>query len=374
MKTLNFKSVLISITFTVCVVIYIFFSEFGEEVDCIKVTKGDIKDSVTGNVHVLAEQTYQLKSSQHGTVSMVAKLPLAKSISVEKNQVILQLDTSDLNRSLKQALTNKSHFVQKIKIDSVYGLELDIEQYELDALTKFSKGDHISIADLNRKKSQVNRLKTQVGREKISNDEILFELNTKIENLESIIDKMTIRSPIKGQLINSFVSPGDLVSTGQQIGTIISNERIIQASLNEEDFLGLTEGLPAAVSLFSLGEEVIEANVSRLSSSVDTLSGRRFVYLKMNNRTNFLPTGASGRVEIIKNRKKGRIIIPTKALIGNSVFTLKDNKAISKKVKIGARNFSTVEILDGLKEGEFVIIGTPHLLSEGQSVQPRYLK
>ena len=176
MKTLNFKSVLISITFTVCVVIYIFFSEFGEEVDCIKVTKGDIKDSVTGNVHVLAEQTYQLKSSQHGTVSMVAKLPLAKSISVEKNQVILQLDTSDLNRSLKQALTNKSHFVQKIKIDSVYGLELDIEQYELDALTKFSKGDHISIADLNRKKSQVNRLKTQVGREKISNDEILFEL------------------------------------------------------------------------------------------------------------------------------------------------------------------------------------------------------
>ena len=374
MKTLNFKSVLISITFTVCVVIYIFFSEFGEEVDCIKVTKGDIKDSVTGNVHVLAEQTYQLKSSQHGTVSMVAKLPLAKSISVEKNQVILQLDTSDLNRSLKQALTNKSHFVQKIKIDSVYGLELDIEQYELDALTKFSKGDHISIADLNRKKSQVNRLKTQVGREKISNDEILFELNTKIENLESIIDKMTIRSPIKGQLINSFVSPGDLVSTGQQIGTIISNERIIQASLNEEDFLGLTEGLPAAVSLFSLGEEVIEANVSRLSSSVDTLSGRRFVYLKMNNRTNFLPTGASGRVEIIKNRKKGRIIIPTKALIGNSVFTLKDNKAISKKVKIGARNFSTVEIIDGLKEGEFVIIGTPHLLSEGQSVQPRYLK
>ncbi|MBT5716653.1 MAG: efflux RND transporter periplasmic adaptor subunit [Opitutae bacterium] len=374
MKTLNFKSVLISITFTVCVVIYIFFSEFGEEVDCIKVTKGDIKDSVTGNVHVLAEQTYQLKSSQHGTVSMVAKLPLAKSISVEKNQVILQLDTSDLNRSLKQALTNKSHFVQKIKIDSVYGLELDIEQYELDALTKFSKGDHISIADLNRKKSQVNRLKTQVGREKISNDEILFELNTKIENLESIIDKMTIRSPIKGQLINSFVSPGDLVSTGQQIGTIISNERIIQASLNEEDFFGLTEGLPAAVSLFSLGEEVIEANVSRLSSSVDTLSGRRFVYLKMNNRTNFLPTGASGRVEIIKNRKKGRIIIPTKALIGNSVFTLKDNKAISKKVKIGARNFSTVEIIDGLKEGEFVIIGTPHLLSEGQSVQPRYLK
>ena len=374
MKTLNLKSVFLSTFLIICSGVYLLFWNSGQELDCVKVTQGEIQDSVTGNVHILAQQTYQLKSSLQGTISMVAKLPLAKSILVEKNQIIAQLDITDLNRTLKQALTTKEHFIKRIETGSIYALELEIEQEELNALTKFSEGEHISTADLNRKRNQVNRLKTQVEREKIANDEELFELETKIENLLSQIDKMTIRSPLKGQLIESYVSPGNLVSAGQLIGTIISNERVIQASLNEEDFFELKEGLPAAVSLFSLGEEVIEANVSRLSSSVNPESGRRFIYLKMNNNTKLLPTGASGRVEIIKSRKKESLIIPAKALVGNSVFISENNKAVIKNIKIGAKNFKMVEVLDGLKEGEIVIVETPPLLSDGQRVQPLYLK
>jgi len=374
MKTPNLKSVFVTLVLIIFSALYLLFWNSGQEVDCRMVTKGEIQDSVTGNVHILAEQTHLLKSSLQGIVSTVAKLPLAKSIFVEKNQIIAQLDITDLNRTLKQALTTKDHFIKKIKKGSIHALELEIEQEELNALSKFSEGEHISIADLNRKRNHVNRLKTQVEREKIDNDEKLFDLNTKIENLISQIDKMTIRSPLKGQLIESYVSPGNLVSVGQLIGTIISNERVIQASLNEEDFFGLKEGLPAAVSLFSLGDEVIEANVSRLSSSVNPQSGRRFIYLKMNNTTRLLPTGASGRVEIIKSQKKNSLIIPAKAVIGNSVFVLENNKAIIKNIKIGAKNFQTVEVLDGLKEGEIIIVETPHLLRDGQTVQPVYLK
>lgn len=374
MKTPNLKSVFVTLVLIIFLALYLLFWNSGQEVRCRMVTKGEIQDSVTGNVHILAEQTHQLKSSLQGIVSTVAKLPLAKSIFVEKNQIIAQLDITDLNRTLKQALTTKDHFIKKIKKGSIHALELEIEQEELNALSKFSEGEHISIADLNRKRNHVNRLKTQVEREKIDNDEKLFDLNTNIENLISQIDKMTIRSPLKGQLIESYVSPGNLVSVGQLIGTIISNERVIQASLNEEDFFGLKEGLPAAVSLFSLGDEVIEANVSRLSSSVNPQSGRRFIYLKMNNTTRLLPTGASGRVEIIKSQKKNSLIIPAKAVIGNSVFVLENNKAIIKNIKIGAKNFQTVEVLDGLKEGEIIIVETPHLLRDGQTVQPVYLK
>lgn len=374
MKTTNLKSVFVTLVLIIFLALYLLFWNSGQEVRCRMVSKGEIQDSVTGNVHILAEQTHQLKSSLQGIVSTVAKLPLAKSIFVEKNQIIAQLDITDLNRTLKQALTTKDHFIKKIKKGSIYALELEIEQEELNALSKFSEGEHISIADLNRKRNHVNRLKTQVEREKIDNDEKLFDLNTNIENLISQIDKMTIRSPLKGQLIESYVSPGNLVSVGQLIGTIISNERVIQASLNEEDFFGLKEGLPAAVSLFSLGDEVIEANVSRLSSSVNPQSGRRFIYLKMNNTTRLLPTGASGRVEIIKSQKKNSLIIPAKAVIGNSVFVLENNKAIIKNIKIGAKNFQTVEVLDGLKEGEIIIVETPHLLRDGQTVQPVYLK
>jgi multidrug efflux pump subunit AcrA (membrane-fusion protein) len=79
-------------------------------------------------------------------------------------------------------------------------------------------------------------------------------------------------------------------------------------------------------------------------------------------------------VEIIKSQKKNSLIIPAKAVIGNSVFVLENNKAIIKNIKIGAKNFQTVEVLDGLKEGEIIIVETPHLLRDGQTVQPVYLK
>jgi HlyD family secretion protein len=79
-------------------------------------------------------------------------------------------------------------------------------------------------------------------------------------------------------------------------------------------------------------------------------------------------------VEIIKSQKKESLIIPAKALVGNSVFIFENNKAVIKNIKIGAKNFKMVEVLDGLKEGEIVIVETPHLLSDGQRVQPLYLK
>ena len=115
MKTLNLKSVFLSTFLIICLGVYLLFWNSGQELDCVKVTQGEIKDSVTGNVHILAEQTYQLKSSLQGTISMVAKLPLAKSILVEKNQIIAQLDITDLNRTLKQALTTKEHFIKRIE-------------------------------------------------------------------------------------------------------------------------------------------------------------------------------------------------------------------------------------------------------------------
>ena len=217
-------------------------------------------------------------------------------------------------------------------------------------------------------------MKTKVDLENISNHQELLDLNTKIENLKSQIKKMTISSPIDGELIESFVSPGDFITTGQLIGTVISKKRVVEASLNEEDFHNLEEGMDAAITLFSTGKKIIDAKVSRIADSVDSSSGRRLAYLKINSPTVQLPTGASGRVEIIRNKKTDTLIISRNALVGNSVITVgKDNKTVIKEVLIGAQNLNFVEILEGLDEGDIVITETPHLLGVGQLIKPVFL-
>ena len=62
--------------------------------------------------------------------------------------------------------------------------------------------------------------------------------------------------------------------------------------------------------------------------------------------------------------------MPRKALIGNSVFVVKNGKVEIREVTVGAKNLEMVEILQGVDAGELVVIETPHLLRDGQSIRP----
>ena len=342
----------------------------GERLLCAKVIKGTMKNSVTGNIQILAEQTFQLKSHAQGVVQFVAIKPLSKAIPVVKGQILFQLDISDLNRSLKKALMEKNHFEQRINEGSIFANTLEIEKEELNASTALFNAEKITLAELKRKKNIVTRLEIEVEQEKISDSEKLINHSIRIEDLKAQIKKMTIRSPIDGQLINSNVSGGELISFGYNLGTIISNERLIEASLDEDDFVGIKEGLTAAVSLFSRGNQIIEAKVSRLSPTVNASTGRRLLYLEPLQSTQMVQPGMSGRVEIIKSKKEDRLLLPSKSLIGNSVFVVREGKAFIRSVKIGARNLKSIEILEGLKVGDIVVYETPHILNDGQKVKP----
>lgn len=346
-----------------------FIGSTGKEVLCTKITKGTIQDSVTGNVLVHAEKIFLLKSHAQGIVSFVAMEPMSRSIFVEKDQTLVQLDISDLNRSLNQALMEQKHFKDRIEKGSILAVQLNIEKEELEAITALSNANKISLAELNREQNAVDRLEIQVEQEKLSNNEMLSNHLFKIEDLKSEIDKMTVRSPISGQLISSNISSGELVSLGQNLGTIISNRRLIEVSLDEEDFVGIKEGLSAAVSLFSSSKQVLDAKVSRLSPTISSSTGRRLLYLEISDKNQNIHPGASGRAEIVKDKMENRLLVPRRSLIGSSVFVVKGGKAFIRPIQTGARNLINVEIIKGLKEDDIVVVDTPHLLRDGQTIQ-----
>jgi len=279
-----------------------------------------------------------------------------------------------LNLSLSQALESEYYFLERIKAGSSAALQLEIEEKDFISLKLlYAEGD-ISKDEIDRKENLVNRLRIQFAHEKMSLNEGRFNHSINIQNLRAQINKMRIVSPIDGQLINSNVKPGDLIFPGHHIATVISSDRIVEASLNEEDFSGLSEGLPAGISLFAIGDTILEAHVSSFSTNINPSTGRRIVYLEIKDKTIPLPPGASGRVEIIKNELEDRKLLPRKALIGNSVFVVKDGKVEIRDVIIGAKNLMMVEVIEGLNANDIVVIETPHLLRDGQSIRPILIK
>ena len=367
--------ILISSVFLIYFVFTYLQNKFQKEAIVCLVEKGTIRDSVTGNVRVLAALRFEIRSETQSKLEYAALIPHGKPIQVEANQTVFSMETIDLEHNLKDSLNRQKAHDKRLAVGSSIKLQLELEEQNLEAYRTLSNQNSQDIAEfeLEKKSNLVEILRKQLENEKIHNEEISISINLEIERLENELRKRKILSPIRGTLVSSSVKKGDTIFNGQVMGEIQSTDRIIEVTLNEEDFSGIEEGQKVGVTLFSFGNQVFEGVVKRLSAKVDPQTGRRTLFVDLNSIEN-LPVGASGRAEIVKAERTGTLILPRKALLGNSVFALKDGKTRQVKVVIGARNLEFIEIKKGLKEKDRVIAETPHLFYNGEKVNSTLLK
>jgi len=343
--------------------------QFKRDAVVSSVEKGSIRDSVSGNLKVLPTLSFQLRSETQSKVKYAALIPFGKPIKVDVNQTLYLMDTTDLDRSLERTLLSQSSHQKRLKTGSSIELQLKLEEQNLHALQTLFKenGEDVSEFEFESKKNLVERLRRQYDFETINNDETSRAFTLEIDRIQEELKKRKIVSPINGMLISSSVKKGDTIFSGQVMGEVQSDGRIIEVTLNEEDFAGIKEGQKVGVTIFSFGNEILEGVVSTLSANVNSANGHRKLFVELDSN-NTLPVGSSGRAEIIKKEIQDTLIIPRKALLGNSVFAVRDGKALQVKVETGARNLEYVEIKKGLKANDLVISETPHLFYDGEQV------
>jgi len=343
--------------------------QFKRDAVVSSVEKGSIRDSVSGNLKVLPTLSFQLRSETQSKVKYAALIPFGKPIKVDVNQTLYLMDTTDLDRSLERTLLSQSSHQKRLKTGSSIELQLKLEEQNLHALqTLFEEnGKDVSEFEFESKKNLVERLRRQYDFETINNDETSRAFTLEIDRIQEELKKRKIVSPINGMLISSSVKKGDTIFSGQVMGEVQSDGRIIEVTLNEEDFAGIKEGQKVGVTIFSFGNEILEGVVSTLSANVNSANGHRKLFVELDSN-NTLPVGSSGRAEIIKKEIQDTLIIPRKALLGNSVFAVREGKALQVKVETGARNLEYVEIKKGLKVNDLVISETPHLFYDGEQV------
>ena len=150
------------------------------------------------------------------------------------------------------------------------------------------------------------------------------------------------------------------------MGILHSRERLIRVTLNAEDFQGVDANQSVGVSFLSHGSEVFGGQVSRLSDIIDPSANRRYLFVNLEGGNDRFAAGSSGEAEIVKASKKNVLLVPRRALVGESVCVWEDGVLDIRKVKVGHRNLLTAEVIEGLSEGELVVVKTPHLYRDGQ--------
>lgn len=335
-----------------------------------RVDQGMVRDSVTGNLKVYASSSFDLTARANGQVDWVALLPLAQSLSVQKNQPLVKLLHDDLDRKMDHLLLGKKHFEERQVLGSSTEMLLAIKTKELSSMNELAKTETVASYDLELIQNEIDRLSAQVKLEKLEDDHFLENYNLQLADLNAEIEKRLVRSPITGDFTDCYVAPGNQVFNGNRVGKVYSKERILEVLINEEDFWGLRIGLNAGVTFFSNQENIYNAVVTALSSTTDSNSGTRKLYLKLVDEIESIPVGSSGKAEIIRSEQTDALLIPRKALVGDYVVVEKSGYAEFRKVEVGAKNLLTVEIRKGLKKGEIVVVETPHQLKDGERIKP----
>lgn len=195
-----------------------------------------------------------------------------------------------------------------------------------------------------------------------------------------------VRSPIDGIVTRRYREVGELVmsgTTGFGEGTPIMqvadlSQMRVKLNLNELDVAKVRVGMPVEVKVDALPERTFRGVVKRIAPAAQQPSGGssplssalgvvKFaveVYLQQSDAA--LRPGMTARCRILTATRKNTLILPLEALgkEGNRDYVLKLNpnardpqgkpKREKLFVKVGLRNASHAEILDGLREGDQV--------------------
>lgn len=171
----------------------------------------------------------------------------------------------------------------------------------------------------------------------------------------------TIRAPFAGTVSARRIRVGETLQSGVPIFRV-TNPQPLKASVfvPERELARLARGQAATIQVDALHGRTFPAHVALLSPTVDAKTATFKVTVQIDDPKTTLMPGMFARVGIVFERRPQALQIPRVALIEadgtTSVFVAKAGKAEQRTVKTGLTDAGNVEILEGLKDDEQVVI------------------
>lgn len=235
-------------------------------------------------------------------------------------------------------------------------------------------------ATLSDSRSQFNRSRELFATKALSEaqmDQLQATLSVneaRVAGARSQLNDTIIRAPFAGRVGLRNVSVGSYASPGTVITTLDDTSIIkLDFSVPELFLAALKEGLEIDAGTTAYSGEVFKGKVSSIDSRLDPVSRAVIVRAKIENRDGRLKPGMLMAVKLRRSETPA-LLIPEQALVPEGerkfVFAVRDGMAVKTEVQTGRRRPGEVEILDGVGEGDVVVIEGTQKIREGVAVKP----
>jgi len=204
----------------------------------------------------------------------------------------------------------------------------------------------------------------------------LAQARANLAAAEARLELLALRSPGDATVLTRTAEPGDTAVAGRVLLTLaLAGETRIIATVDEKNLRHLKPGLAASAVADAYPGRRFGARVFYIAPAVDPLRGTVEVRLVVDDPPDFLKPDMTVSVEMLVGRNPAALTLPADMVrAGESdspfVLAMRDGRAVEVAVRLGLRGVGTVEVAEGLGEGEAVIApGSPAL--PGDRVRPR---
>jgi len=183
-----------------------------------------------------------------------------------------------------------------------------------------------------------------------------------------------IRAPISGVVSARDIKVGNTIKPNDPTFRVTNLDPLVAyVHVPEKEFRKLAAGQSVDVQVDALGGERFAARIARISPTVDPQTGTFRAEIEVPDTTRHLKPGMFARINVVYERRDEALQLPQAAIVDadgeQSVYVVVGGKAQQRRIKTGLVNNGWVEVVQGLKGDERVVVVGQAGLKTGTSVK-----
>jgi len=330
---------------------------------------GTAISTVYGTVKLVASMTINARARSSGTIHFSD--PVLKNnnagLDVKQGELLGTIVSEDLDREITKAEADLKASEERQRLGPPTQPQLNTQEAYLARLEKLAQTQSVSATDLERTRSDVQTLRERVRGEQVELDRAVTIYREQAGVLQDRKARCLITSPIDGYLSAINCLNGEFITEGSTPFIVATKAMYLEGQINEEDVGLVAPTMKASVRLYSYANQDFTATVTQV---LPTANDQRYtITLTLDKEPPNLMAGMTGEMNITGGKHENALIVPSRAVLADRVWVVKDNVVKPRVVKVGFRNLERAEIIDGLKEGEQVVVADQDLFKPGQRVR-----
>lgn len=360
------------------------YGKLDEIVFSVKTDRAIVDDliiKISANGIIRANKELEVSSNISGVINTIN---IYEGCFVKKNDLLIQLDNGEYeiayNEAEDQMMTAKVEYgllKKDLPKDSTSIKNADIYYEKLADLEIAFKKNEISKDEYDKRKDEIDMkiIFTGAKREEyIRNKSGVTRASNNRKKAELNLQHTMIRAKYDGVVGDFDLVEGTRINAGDKLCKLFqSNIMRIDVNILENEIDKIKLGNVVEIEIPAIPNEKFQGKIKRISPYINSENGTCKVEVRIDNYEQKIKPGMFAKVLIETNTLKSRLLVLKEALLvrdkRNLVFVVEDSLAKWKYVKLGADNEKYIEILDGVKKDDDVIISGHYNLAHDSKVK-----